>query len=187
MSSALDVGTLERDAQAVPNDAALASVSELVDKQIRLEDELAELEARVKAKSEELRRVAFDELPAAMAELGIRDVRTTGGARVEVKSFVQASIPKLRQDEAFAWLREHGHGDLVKHEVKVALGAGEDAAAVELVASIRARGLIADDKATVHSQTLKAFVREQVESGAEIPLDLFGVHLGQEAKVTRAK
>jgi uncharacterized small protein (DUF1192 family) len=185
--TALEAATLERDARTeVPSDAALASVSELVARQIRLEDEIASAEAQLKAKNEDLRRVAFDELPAAMAELGLKDVRTTAGARVEIKSFVQASITKARQEEAFAWLRDHGHGDLVKHEVKVALGAGEDEIAAEIVESIRARGLIADDKATVHAQTLKAFLREQIENGADVPLDLFGAYLGQEARIHRS-
>jgi hypothetical protein len=39
----------------------------------------------------------------------------------------------------------------------------------------------------VHAQTLKAFVREMMESGATIPLDLFGVHMGRKAVIKRAK
>jgi hypothetical protein len=36
----------------------------------------------------------------------------------------------------------------------------------------------------VHWQTLRAFVREMVESGAALPLDLFGVFIGRKAKLT---
>ena len=33
--------------------------------------------------------------------------------------------------------------------------------------------------------TLKAFVREQIEMGKELPLDLLGVHIGQRSEIRR--
>jgi hypothetical protein len=42
-------------------------------------------------------------------------------------------------------------------------------------------------KTGVHPQTLAAFVKEQVESGADFPLDVFNVYIGQIAKIKRSK
>ena len=35
--------------------------------------------------------------------------------------------------------------------------------------------------------TLKAFVREQVETGKELPFDLFGVYIANKTKITTNK
>ena len=42
-------------------------------------------------------------------------------------------------------------------------------------------------KEAVHPQTLKAFVREQVETGKELPFDLFGVYIANKTKITNNK
>jgi len=35
--------------------------------------------------------------------------------------------------------------------------------------------------------TLKAFVKDQVEKGGAIPMDLFGIFIGEKAKITKQK
>ena len=39
-------------------------------------------------------------------------------------------------------------------------------------------------KEKVEPMTLKAFVREQVESGKKLPFDLFGVYIANKTKLT---
>ena len=39
-------------------------------------------------------------------------------------------------------------------------------------------------KEKVEPMTLKAFVREQVEGGKELPFDLFGVYIANKTKIT---
>jgi hypothetical protein len=48
-------------------------------------------------------------------------------------------------------------------------------------------GRASQGKTGVHPQTLAAFVKEQVESGTDFPLDLFNVYIGQIAKIKRSK
>ena len=40
-------------------------------------------------------------------------------------------------------------------------------------------------KEWVEPMTLKAFVREQVEKGSDLPQDLFNVFIGEKASITR--
>ena len=42
-------------------------------------------------------------------------------------------------------------------------------------------------KEWVEPMTLKAFVREQVEKGADLPLETFNVYIGQKSKITKEK
>jgi len=44
-----------------------------------------------------------------------------------------------------------------------------------------------DKKEKVEPMTLKAFVREQVEGGKELPFDLFGVYIANKTKITNNK
>ena len=48
-------------------------------------------------------------------------------------------------------------------------------------------GILAQQNTTIHSQTLRAFVRERVEAGDEFPMDLFGAYVGQRAVIKGAK
>lgn len=186
-TDALDAQELARDAAPLPDDQALASVAQLAERQRTLESEIAETEARLAELKADLQRVSTGDLPTAMAAAGVRDFRTVDGARVEVQSFVQASIPKARRPEAHAWLHAHGLGDIVKHEITVRCGKGEDAVAELAKDVLTQAGLHPDDTESVHPQTLKAVVRERIESGELIPFDLFGVHVGDRARITPAK
>ena len=183
----LDANQLEQDAATpVPTNESLAQVSSLVARQVSLEDEIEELENLLKARRAELQRLSTDEVPAALSELGISDLKLVTGEKVEIVPFVQASIPVARREEAFVWLRDHGYGDIVKHEIKLLFGKADDDIARVATDLLRESGFSPEDKEFVHPQTLKAFVREQTEQGAEgFPLDLFGAYLGQKSKITR--
>ena len=44
--------------------------------------------------------------------------------------------------------------------------------------------MIPDQKETVHAMTLRAFIKERVESGDDFPMELFGAYVGQRAIIT---
>ena len=93
---------------------------------------------------------------------------------------IQRAIAKADKiDEALDWLRNNNHGDLIKNTVSIDYARGEDNAAEKMKQDLRTQGQSFTDKTGVHPQTLKAFVREQTESGKNLPLDLLGAHIGQ--------
>ena len=47
------------------------------------------------------------------------------------------------------------------------------------------KGFHPEQKTHIHSMTLKGFIREQVEKGNNIDLDLFGAFVGRTAEVKR--
>lgn len=162
---------------------ALTGISNLAKKQVELEREIAELEDKIKSKKEEHRQVSQVDLPEAMAEIGMQDFTLDSGHKISVKPFYNCSIPKDKYDEAMDWLRDNGHGDLIKNTISVDFGKGEDSAAVQFKTSLQEQGTSYTDKTGVHPQTLRAFVREQVESGRPLPLDLLGVFIGQQTSI----
>jgi hypothetical protein len=106
-----------------------------------------------------------------------------------------------RREEAFKWLEENGHGDLVKVNVMFSFRKEQLAdarwlqTAVKLIQAAQAEcGIETENtipdptmKMEVHYGTLTAFVREQVECGAELPLEKLGATVGQIVKIKPRK
>jgi len=65
----------------------------------------------------------------------------------------------------------------------VRFGRGEDELCDRLKNLLGEQGFPLEQAEKVEPMTLKAFVKEQIERGNEIPLDLFGVFVGQRAKI----
>jgi hypothetical protein len=175
------------DSQNLPSDQGLSKVSRLAEELIDKEEEVKEAEARLKILKEQARDVAERQLPEAMAEVGMAKFVLTDGSEVTVKPYYSAKIGDDKRDECFNWLQDHGHEALIKDEVSITFNKGEHERAEEFKSQLEQQGIEYNGKMGVHSQTLTAFVREQVESGAEFPLELFNVYIGQIAKVKRSK
>lgn len=167
-----------------------ASIASLAEKQLSLKTEIENLEELLKEKKKDLQRVEEHDLPEAMDRIGMSEFKLTDGTKISVGSFYNASIPAERKDEAFDWLDEHGHGSIIKAAVKTEFGRGSLEGAKAFLEYARRFNQLDQEPVLdqgVHWQTLRAFVKEQVEEGAGLPLDLFGVYIGRKAKITKAK
>jgi hypothetical protein len=162
---------------------ALERVMRLVDRMQRLNADLADLENKTKSKSEELQNVTQNLLPLAMDEANLADLRLSTGQRLKLTKFVQCSIPKGAEDSSFNWLRENGHGDLIKRNVTAAFGMGQDEIAARVAKELNDQGLQVTDKSSVHPATLKSFAKEQIENGVTLPTDLFPTYVGRKAVI----
>lgn len=168
-----------------PGDDSLKVVAELATRQVSLEREIEDLEAQLKEKTEALKQVQEKDLPEALAECGLSEIKLVDGSKVTVKPYYQANPPKERYDEAMQWLRDNGHGDLIKNDVTVSFAKGQDKDAEDFKDFLSRNGTSYTDKTGVHAMTFKAFVREQVETGQNLPFDLLGVYIGQKATIKK--
>ena len=134
-----------------------------------------------------LYKIIDEQLPEALEEMGLQKFTLTDGSEISVKPIYAASIPVDRRPEAFEWLRDHGFGDLVKNNVTVTFGRGEDEDARDFVDFCDAQGFVPSQTEKVEPSTLKAWLRERVEAGDPIPLDLFGAFISQRATIKRSK
>ena len=119
--------------------------------------------------------------------MNLQKFTLTDGSEIAIKPVYSASIPKDRRDEAYDWLRENGFGDLVKNNVTVTFGRGEDEKAVEFQGLVRSNGFEPVQLEKVEPMTLKGWLRERVEAGDAVPLDLFGAYIANRATITRSK
>jgi hypothetical protein len=151
-----------------------------------LEDEIRNAEEGVKKLKEQARIISELEIPSMMKEMNITKLKLSDGESVEVGKFYSASIPAEKQDEAFTWLRNNGLGDIIKNDITVTFGRGEDNKAAQYAVLARGQGFEPVQKIGVHAQTLKALVRERIEAGLDVPSDLFKPYEGNRTKITRS-
>ena len=163
----------------------LKTVSSLAQDVSNWEGKGAELDEQLKTAKAKLLELTDRDLPDMMAEVGITNFTLADGSKLDVKQTYGARIPVVHRDAAFAWLKEKGHDDIIKNLVSVPFGRGEDSLATDFINLAQKNGYAPDQKKEVHPQTLKAFVKEQLEKGQEVPMDLFGVFTGQRASIKR--
>jgi hypothetical protein len=161
---------------------AAKTLSDKVLKLKDLEDEIANAEESINKLKEQARILSQIEIPIMMQEMHITKLKLKDGESVEVKPFYSASITPENQEKAFEWLRNNGLGDIIKNDITVTFGRGEDNKAAQYAVLARGQGFEPVQKVGVHAQTLKAVVRERIESGQDMPSDLFKTFAGNQNK-----
>jgi len=150
-----------------------------------LEDEIQNAEESVAKLKEKAKTLSQFEIPVMMEEMHITKLKLKDGESVEIKKIYGASIPPQNQEAAFTWLRNNGLGDIIKNDITVTFGRGEDNKASEYATLAQGQGFEPVQKIGVHPQTLKAVVRERLESGQEMPSDIIKTYAGNSTKITR--
>lgn len=162
---------------------ALAQLTALCAQLRDAERELTAAEKQVKDREADIRRLTEEDIPALMTELGVEKIVLASGEQIKVALEVYAQIPKDSKEAAFAWLEENGHGGLIKTDVSVAFGREELPKAQALAVKLAEEGLEPMIERTVHAGTLKAFIKERLNAGATVPLELFGARPVNTAKI----
>ena len=174
----------EKDADVLKlKDDDIQGISNLAKKAKEIAAEVAALEAVLKERKNSYKKLTEEAIPEALAQTGMTGIMMEDGSRIEVKPFYSASIPVARRAEAYEWLREHGMDDIIKNTVSVRFGRGEDELCARLLELLGMQGYPAEQAEKVEPMTLKAWAKEQVERGNEIPMELFGVFIGQKATI----
>lgn len=160
-------------------------IAESCNKLLNVQNEVLKLEEELQKKKAEETFLSEQEIPNKMQEAGISKLELTDGSKVEIRPFYAAKIPVAKVDEAFDWLRKNGHDDMIKNNISLTFGKNQDSQAKTLVDELRQKGHNVKQVEKVEPMTLKAFVREQIEDGKQVPADLFGVYIANKTKITK--
>ena len=176
---------LEQESKNIQIDTAMTKdIAELCNQVLDLQKQISSLEDKMKKLKESERKLSEEDIPNKMQQTGVQKLELADGSKIEVKPYYAARIPTSRVDEAFAWLRDNGHADMIKNNVSMTFGRAEDEIAKKLVDELRDKGHTVKQAEKVEPMTLKAFVREQIEKGQNVPADLFGVYVANKTKIT---
>ena len=105
-----------------------------------LEDQVAASENHTKDLKEKAKQLSNFDIPKMMEEMNVKKLKLKDGASIEVKPFYGAHITPDKQEAAFNWLRENGLGDIIKNDVTVTFGRGEDNKAMAYATLAKGQG-----------------------------------------------
>ncbi len=153
------------------------------------EDEITELEEKLKAKKAEADDIGSRIIPELLQEQGLSEIKLADGSKVSVKKRFRATLPKddVKRESDYQWLRDQGLGDIIKNNVSVSFGKGEDNKANQLVDLAVANGFTPQQKSDVAWNTLTALYEERVKAGLDMPSDVFSLWIKDETKISRKK
>lgn len=171
------------DLKTVDTDTTKA-LSNLVRQLESVVEDIDNVELHLKKLKQEQRRLQMEAIPAIMDEMDVTRL-DVGEVSVSLKPFVSASIPVNRREEVYQWLRDHGLDDIIKNDVVLSFGRGEDDTANKIMLDLENKGFHPEAKTHIHASTLKAFVKERVENGKPIDLDMFGAFVAKTADIKR--
>lgn len=177
--------------QFTQSNEALSEVSEIANNMAKLASDIADLEEQLKEKKTAYYEISRGALPAAMQEIGLSVIGTDTGDMIMIQDLIEARIPKDRKAAAFAWIEEHGHGDILNHSVVLDFKKGSEQAVEKLRQLLSEQGYPFRDERDIHWKRLESFVKELIANEAEdtnaprLPRDLFGVYEGKIAKIER--
>jgi len=169
------------------DNAGLDTVAGLARKIKQQQDKVERLDRELKDEKQALLKLTDEDLPSTMADLGLSKFSLDDGSTVEVKPTYGASILVKDRPAAYEWLRENGFDDIIKNVISCQFGRGEDDQASAFHAFASQQGYPADQNESIHASTLKAFVKERIETGEDFPHTLFGAYVGQRAVIKGAK
>ena len=127
--------------------------------------------------------ISGDVIPTMMTEMNISTLKLSDGSAVEVRPIYGASISPNNREAAFNWLRDNDLGDIIKNEITVSFGRGEDNKAAQYASLAQGQGYEPAQKLKVEPMTLKALLRERSEAGQEMPSELFNTFVGNQTKI----
>ena len=163
----------------------LRALSQKVTEAATLTETIENLEAMVKGHKEELHALTTRTIPDIMRAAHTSSHKTDKGVKVELKDFMNGSLPKepeLRK-AALIWLEKNGAKDLIKTNISLALGRGQKDDALAVRKALGKLGMTFIEKEDVHAQSLYAYARERMKAGKELPIETLGLYMGQVAKI----
>ena len=176
----------EEDQQdLVDKTASIQSLADQIQMLEGLNSRIEKSEDNLKDLKKEQDRLSGEVIPTMMSEMGLSELKLQDGSHLKVSTSYKAHITEANKEMAFNWLRDNGLGDIIKNEISVSFGRGEDNKAATYAELARGNGFEPIQKIGVNPMTLKALVRERLESGQDVPADLFKPFEGNQTKITR--
>ena len=161
------------------------SLATQVKKLKALEDEIKNDEELIKNKKKNLEQISGELIPTLLSEMGLSSLKLADGSSVDGRQHYSATISFANREKAYSWLRQNDLGDIIKNEISVSFGRGEDNKAAEYANLAKGQGFQPTQKLKVEPMTLKALVRERIEAGKQVPTDIFNVFVGNRTIIKR--
>ena len=144
------------DSKDLLDNVEVTTVADQCVKLKQKEDEIANLEEQLKDKKAEADDISSRVIPELLAEQGLSEIKLADGSKVSVKKEFRCTLPKdeVKREAAYQWLRNEKLGDIIKNNVFVTFGKGEDDKAKQLLDLAAENGYEPQQKSDVAWMTL---------------------------------
>lgn len=170
-----------------PGDNFKAVLRSLADEYLEAEAEVAKKEQELEVARAHQKDIAEVRIPQATEGMdGKFDLGD--GRELQLKEEIRASIAGEKRGPAINWLDNHDYGHIVKRQIIVEFGKGEQERADQLLKTLKELEpklgtLVIKTNYSVHPMTLVSWVKEQLKEGVDLPVDVFGIYRQRIAKV----
>jgi len=178
---------LREDAPDQLNAVDPTELSDAIEKLNSVSAQIKNAEAGLKKLKEEEKQINNFTIPEIMNKMNLSTVKLRDGSELSVKKVYSATIKADKKAEAIQWLRDNGLGDIVKNEITVNFGQGEENKAAEYANLAKESGYEPSQKEAVHAMTLKVTMEDWKNKGNDVPEDLFWTFDGNQTKVKNKK
>jgi hypothetical protein len=171
---------LEKESASIRVDTGVAKdIAQSCNELLELQKQIIKCEDNLKNLRNDERLLSEKQIPDLMQQAGISELKLADGSSVKIRPSYHAKIADRNKSEAFTWLRNNNAGDIIKNDLTVSFIRSEDNVATQVFEDLKRQ--VGSDRVTqkekVESSTLRAFVREQIEAGKQIPMETFGVYV----------
>jgi hypothetical protein len=172
-----------------PEAKDVALLQRLARQQVAAEREFEQAEEHLKRAREKLDDIAQRQIPEVLTRMGIKKLLTADGLEVTVNEGLRVHTSEERREPSCDWLEAHDQGGIIKRSFNILFSKEDETWARAFEASLRRRKRQLDvvKKREVHPSTLKKVLKDMLESGVDVPLELFGAQRVRIAKVETKK
>lgn len=192
MNSVLEQAKADAQTSETVENEALEALGSQINIQLNMEKDIVECEERLKDLKKKHLEISRTTIPKMMEDLNLKSLeyvepQTDKVFKVKIQTMYSATIKD--HEKAFNWLEENGHDGIIKASITLPYGKGDLELAKSTMERLRADGYNnANLDMNVHWQTLRGFVREQIEeNGEDLPGDLFEVVIIDQCKLKGEK
>ena len=168
-----------------PRDVNMSQLTQLADELDALEAKIRETECELSTLKQARKTIAEQHLPDLMNQAGVDTLKLTNGRKIAIQDFVDARITD--PSVAFDWLRETNNESIIKNNINIELGRGDNALAQQIIESLKENHDVdAVSKISIHNMTLKSFCRDALDNpelAETLPKKAFGIYEGKRAKI----
>jgi len=178
---------MRKDAPDQSNSIDPDKLSTEVEKLQSIQNQIENLEAQVKDLKQDEKHFSCVVIPKLMEDMNLSSLKLKDGSELTVKQIYSATLKADKKAEGIHWLRDNGLGDIVKNNITVSFGQGEDNKAVDYAGLARSNGYEPIQEEKVHPSTLKVVMKEWKDKGREIPEELFNTFDGSQTYLKNKK
>ena len=187
LNKGVKMANLRDDAPDQLNTIDPTQLSEQIEKLNSINAQISSAEASLKELKEQEKQLNNFTIPELMEKMNLSTLKLKDGSELSVKKIYSATMKADKKADCIQWLRNNGLGDIVKNEITVNFGQGEENKAAEYATLAKGQGYEPSQKEAVHAMTLKVTMEDWKNKGNDVPEDLFWTFDGNQTKIKNKK